>query len=436
MTSIHVAPASSVQGEVHVPGDKSVSHRALLLALVSSRDVQLSNLAIGRDVEATIQAIEQLGAHVERGDDPTSLRVTGVGLHGIQPPADMTPIDCRNAGTLARLLPGLLAAQPAGRNFELVGDESLSARPMDRIAQPLAWMGAKVETTTGDRLPMRITSGGPLEGGEIELDVASAQVESAMLFAGLGATGTTTVIEPSVMRDHTERLLRRAGASITRRGNQVSVKYADSIELPDTTIANDPSSAAPFMVAATVLHGSMLRLPGIIDSPGRRGLLDTIEQMGGRVSVTGRRELDGEPIADVEVRHAALGRTFVEVEDVARMIDELPLIAVLAHFRRGEFVVRGAAELRVKESDRIASLELAMRRVGISVQPLPDGFIVRGSSARPSGGTMDAAGDHRLAMLGGVVGLASRQGVTIEGADCVDVSFPGFFDVIDAIAVR
>jgi 3-phosphoshikimate 1-carboxyvinyltransferase len=437
MSTVTVKPANSVRGEVHLPGDKSVSHRALLLALASTRRVQLQNLATGDDVAATIAAVEQLGATVERDeDDPTSIAVTGVGLRGIEPPADGAPIDCRNAGTLARLLAGLLAGQPAGREFVLVGDESLSRRPMRRITEPLAELGARLETTAAGTMPLRITSGGPLHGGSFELAVASAQVQSALLLAGLGGSERTTVIEPSVLRDHTERMLRRAGAAVTRDGLTVCIDGAESLELPDTTIPADPSAAAPLIAAATLLRGSLLRLPGVIDSPGRSGFLDVLESMGGRVIIDGRRDLDGEPVADLEVQHATVGRIFLETSDVARMIDELPVLALVGHFRRGEFVVRGAEELRTKESDRIEDLAKALKRVGISCQPLKDGFIIRGSSVRPDGGTMDAAGDHRLAMLGGIIGLVSRHGVTIENAECVDVSFPGFFDVLDAIAVR
>jgi 3-phosphoshikimate 1-carboxyvinyltransferase len=436
-STVHVAPATSVRGEVHLPGDKSVAHRALLLALASTRRVELRNLPTGEDVAATIAAVEQLGATVERdAEDPSSLAVTGVGLQGIQPPADGAPIDCRNAGTLARLLSGLLAGQPAGREFELIGDESLSRRPMARVAEPLSALGARLETSAGGTLPMRITSGGPLHGGTVTMPVASAQVQSALLLAGLGAEAPITVIEPAVLRDHTERMLRRAGAQVARSERTVTVQPTTSLELPDTTMPADPSAAAPFIAAATLLRGSLLRLPGVIDSPGRSGFMDVLESMGGRIAVSGRREQDGEPVADLEVQHATVGRIYLETEDVARMIDELPILALVGHFRRGEFVVRGAAELRAKESDRIEDLAQALKRVGVSCQPLKDGFIIRGSTVRPDGGTMDAAGDHRLAMLGGIIGLVSRHGVTIENADCVDVSFPGFFDVLDAIAVR
>ena len=437
MSTVHVAPATAVRGEVHLPGDKSVSHRALLLALASTRRVRLENLATGTDVRTTLAAIEQLGASVEYDDaDPTSIAVRGVGVRGIQSLGFDAPIDCGNAGTLARLLAGLLAGLPAGRAFRLVGDASLSRRPMDRVAHPLSDLGARVTATAAGTLPLDIVSGGPLHGGDVELAVASAQVQSALLFAGLGADGPVAVTEPSVLRDHTERLLRRAGVTIRRRDRIVTVEPTESLELPDTRIPADPSSAAPLVVAATVLRGSLLRLPGVIESDGRRGFLDILDSMGARIAVSGHREQDGEPVADLEVQHATVGRTFVETADVSRMIDELPMLALLAHFRRGEFVVRGAAELKAKESDRIEVLGQAFKRMGISFQPLRDGFIVRGSSVRPDGGTMDAAGDHRLAMVGGIVGLVSRHGVTIENADCVDVSFPGFFEVLEAIAVR
>lgn len=437
MTSVHVQPATAVRGEVHLPGDKSVSHRALLLALASEAPVHLRNVATGDDVYTTIAAIEQLGASIVRDpDDPSHLTVTGVGLRNIEQLDDKATIDCGNAGTLVRLLAGLLAGQPSGRSWTLVGDESLSRRPMQRIADPLSELGARVTTSTSGTLPLQVTSGGPLHAGSMEMSIASAQVQSAMLLAGLGADGPVELTEPAVLRDHTERLLRRAGVRIERRDRKVAVHPAERLQLPDTSIPADPSAAAPFIAAATLLRGSLLRLPGVIHSPGRSGFVDVLEAMGGRVGIGGRTELDGEPVADFEVQHATIGRIFLETSDVVRMIDELPVLALVAHFRRGEFVVRGAQELRAKESDRIDVLALALRHVGISCQPLKDGFIIRGSSVRPDGGTMDAAGDHRLAMLGGAIGLVSRHGVTIENADCVDVSFPGYFDVLDAIAVR
>ncbi|MCW2927236.1 MAG: 3-phosphoshikimate 1-carboxyvinyltransferase [Thermoleophilia bacterium] len=437
MSTVTVQPANSVRGEVHLPGDKSVSHRALLLALASTRRVRITNLAHGDDVMSTLAAVERLGAKVERdADDPTTVAVRGVGLANIMPPADGGPIDCGNAGTLARLLTGLLAGLPAGRTFELIGDESLSRRPMARVADPLNELGARIELAAGGLMPIRITSGGPLHGGTVDLEVPSAQVQSALLLGGLGAEAPTKVNEPAVLRDHTERMLRRAGVRVSRSGRTVTVEPTTSLELPDTHVPGDPSAAAGLIAAATVLHGSLLRLPGVIDSPGRSGFVDTLEQMGARIAVSGRSEQAGEPIADYEIHHATLGRTFLETEDVVRMIDELPMLALIAHFRRGEFVVRGAQELRAKESDRIEDLALALRHVGVSCQPLKDGFIIRGSSVRPDGGTMDAAGDHRLAMLGGVIGLVSRRGVTIENAECVDVSFPGWFELLDEIAVR
>jgi 3-phosphoshikimate 1-carboxyvinyltransferase len=424
-----------VRGVVHAPGDKSVTQRAIILALLSTEPVTLSGIPLGRDVATGLDVIAQLGARIERSeDDPTTVTITGVGLDGVHSGSE--PINCGNSGTLARLLTGVLAGQPAGRVFELIGDESLSARPMDRVADPLRALGADIQTAAGGTLPMTITSSGPLQGGEVELAVPSAQVQSALMLAALTASKPLMLHEPTVLRDHTERLLRRSGVPVKRVGRTVTIEPVQQLQLPDTRIAADPSSAAPWITAATLLHGSVLHLPGVIESPGRSGFVDVLEQMGARVGTTGKRELDGEPIADYEAVHASVTRTFVEVEDVSRMIDELPLLALVAHFRRGEFVVRGAAELRHKESDRIEQLALAMRRIGVSLQPLGDGFIVRGSSVRPDGGTMESGGDHRMAILGGIAGLVSRNGVTIEGADCVAVSYPDFFEVIDAIAVR
>jgi 3-phosphoshikimate 1-carboxyvinyltransferase len=445
-SSVFVAPALSVQGEVHLPGDKSLSHRALLLALISTRRVRIENLATGEDVQTTLRVVEQLGATVVRDEnDPTNVAVTGVGLDGVQPPADGAPIYCGNAGTLVRMLAGILAAQPSGREFTLTGDESLSGRPMARVATPLTEMGARVTATSSKAtLPMKIVSGAPLHGGTFELPVATAQVQSALLLAGLRAEAPTTVIEPGPLRDHTERMLRRAGAKITRAWNggeddpraRVTIEPIEKIQLPSTRIPGDPSSAAFLITAATVLHGSLLRIPNVLDNKVRNGFVDVLEQMGARFAWSNRSDAEGEAVADLEVRHGTLGKIYIELEDVTRMIDELPIFALAAQFRKGETVIRGAAELREKESDRIEKLALAMRRVGVSLQPLKDGYIVRGSTVRPDGGTMDAAGDHRLARVGGIAGLVSRHGVTIENADCVDVSFPGFFDLIEAIAVR
>ena len=448
MTDVHVAPAKAVAGEVHVPGDKSVSHRALLLALATDGRVKLDNLGVGADVDATRAAIETLGAEVHQpdGSDPTRVTVTGVGLGNLAPghprgdDAEPIEVDARNAGTLARLLAGLVAGEE-GLAVRITGDASLSSRPMGRIARPLRAMGASVELAEGDTLPMVVRGTSALQGGRMELKVASAQVQGAILLAALRADQPMIAVEPARIRDHTERMLARAGVRVNRSSDgEVRVHPVGDagITLPDTHVPGDPSSAAPLIVAASVLRGSLLRLPGLTVAPGRRGLIDLLQRMGAGIRDTSAGTVDGEPIADLEVLGGSLRRTFIETDEVASMIDELPLLGLAAQFCRGETVVMGAEELRHKESDRLERTVLALRGIGIAIEERRkgDGFMVRGSGARPDGGMIDAAGDHRLAMLGGIAGLLSRKGVTVTGAECVDVSFPGFFRMLDAIAQR
>jgi len=435
MTDITIKPAQSVQGYVELPGDKSVSHRAVMLAALGSHPIRLTNLALSDDVRSTINAMKTLGAQIAHDErDPTIVTITGNGMRGLAI-ADGDVIDCGNAGTLARLLPGLLVGQKG--SFTLTGDESLSLRPMRRVSGPLTAMGATIKTSPTGTLPMTVTGTDDVRGIDLELEIPSAQVQTAVLFAGLFADDLTAVTESAQMRDHTERMLRRAGVQITRNGNTVTVHPATTIELPDTTVPADPSSAAPFVVAASLLRGSRLRLPGVMINPGRSGLFDVMERMHAAVGMLDRRTVDGEPIADLDlIASRQLVRTPLRREEVPSMIDELPLFALLAHFCKGPSVVKGAGELRVKESDRITTLVTSLRRIGVSIDELADGFVVKGSGVRLEGGELNAEGDHRIAMLGGVAGLVSRKGVTITGAECVDVSFPGFFQILNTIAER
>jgi 3-phosphoshikimate 1-carboxyvinyltransferase len=421
-----IDPASSVQGGVSVPGDKSISHRAVLLGAVADGETVIEGFGRSADTESTIAAVRALGVEVGEGGDV--VRVAGAGLRGLR----SATIDCGNAGTLARLLPGLLAGQDG--TFELTGDESLRSRPMERIATPLAEMGAAVETTDG-RLPLRI-EGAALHGIEYELPVASAQVKSCVLLAGLYATGPTAVLEPVQTRDHTERMLRAAGARVETRPGRVEIWPVERLEPLQLTVPGDFSSAAPFVVAATLLPGSRLRIGGVGVNPTRTGLLDVLERMGARISLYNRTSSGGEPVADLEVEYAELTATAIEPAEVPRLIDELPLFALAAGMARGDSVVRGAAELRAKESDRIQTVTNALRPLGIRIRDTADGFVVRGVPTRPRGGTVDSAGDHRIAILGAVAGLVSRDGVSIEGAEAVSVSFPGFYDLLRTVAQR
>jgi 3-phosphoshikimate 1-carboxyvinyltransferase len=423
-----VEPIARLDGHVAVPGDKSISHRALLIGSLCEGDVLVRQWGRSGDTESTLAAVRALGVEVEERDVDT-LVVHGGGVRALRSTGG--PIDCGNAGTLARLVTGVLAFQN-GR-FELVGDESLSRRPMRRIVLPLERMGARVTATDGC-LPI-VVEGSPLRGIEYELPVASAQVKSAILLAGLGARGRTTVVEPALTRDHTELMLEAAGARVRRGPRSVSIEPAARLRLDEVLVPGDISSAAPFLVAAALLPGSTLTVHEVGLNPRRAGLLEVLERMGVRVGVLGKRRVAGELVGDIEVTGThELVATRVGAAEVPALVDELPLVALLGAFAHGETVVSGAEELRAKESDRIESVTAALRAVGVRIEPRPDGFLVRGTPARPRGGHVDAAGDHRIAMLGAVVGAVSREGVRLEDEETVAISFPGFFDLLDSLA--
>jgi 3-phosphoshikimate 1-carboxyvinyltransferase len=424
---MEIEPAISLRGDLAVPGDKSISHRVLLLGAVADGESEIGGFGSSEDTLATAAAVRALGAAVEV--DGERVRVGGVGLRGLRPPDG--PIDCGNAGTLMRLLPGLLAGQE-GR-FELVGDDSLSRRPMERVEEPLTRMGARVETTDG-HAPL-VVEGGALEAIRYELPVASAQVKSCVLFAGLYAgDGPTVAVEPAATRDHTERLLEAAGARVGRKVRAPSVWPASRLRPLRLEIPGDFSTAAPFILAATLLSGSEVRLHGVGINPTRTGFLSVLQRMGARVSLFHRSAAGGEPVADLEVGSAELVATEIGPDEVPALVDELPLFALAAGMAHGESVVTGAQELRVKESDRIESVKEALRPLGIRIETRHDGFRVRGVPTRPKGGGLvKTGGDHRIAMLAAVAGLVSREGVEIEGAESVAVSFPNFFAALNSL---
>jgi 3-phosphoshikimate 1-carboxyvinyltransferase len=424
---MRIEPVSALDGHVAVPGDKSISHRAVLIGAVCEGETRVTGFGRSADTEATIEAVRALGAEVIEEDIDT-LTIRGVGLRGLR--SSEEPIDCGNAGTLMRLISGVLAGV-AGRT-ELVGDASLSSRPMERIAEPLRRMGATVETTDG-HAPL-VVEGGSLRAIDYELPVASAQVKSAILLAGINAEGATTVVEPVPTRDHTERMLEAAGGRVTRRPSSVTVEGGASLALPDVEVPGDISSAAPFLVAAAIVPGSAVTVHGVGLNQRRAGLLDVLERMGARISVYNRRSIGGEPAGDVEVRASDLVGATISAEEVPSVIDELPILAVAACHARGETVVRGAEELRAKESNRIEAVVEELRRVGGHIRATPDGFRIKGVPSRLRGGVVDSRGDHRLAMLGAVVGVASREGVDLRGADAAATSFPEFFDVLEQVA--
>jgi 3-phosphoshikimate 1-carboxyvinyltransferase len=423
---MRIEPAPAIVGHIAVPGDKSISHRALLLAAISDGETRIEGFGRSADTEATIAVLRALGVRVYEAD-PATLRVFGAGLRGLRQPAG--PLDCRNAGTLMRLLAGVLAGQDG--TFTLTGDESLARRPMERIAAPLREMGVAVETTDG-HAPLTITGGG-VRGITYELPVASAQVKSAVLLAGLYADGETTVVEPLPTRDHTESLLEAAGASVRRRPRSVTVQPAARLALGDVEVPGDFSAAAPFLVAATLLAGSELTLHGLNLNPRRTGLLDVLERMGANVTVFNRRRIAGEQAGDLDVRPAQLVGADVSAREVPLLVDELPLFALLAAQAHGDSRLRGAAELRAKETDRIEAVVEGLRRLGAHIRATDDGFVVRGVPARLRGGWMASEGDHRIAMLAAVAGLTSREGVEIREPDAVAVSFPGFYELLDSL---
>jgi 3-phosphoshikimate 1-carboxyvinyltransferase len=426
-------PSGPLHGDLNPPPDKSVSHRAALIGAMSEGPTRITGYLDSADTRATLRAISAVGAEVREGeaDDHGGLfvEVEGIGLRGPRP----AEIDVGNAGTLLRLMPGWLAGQDGGE-WVLDGDESIRRRPVDRIAEPLGRMGANVEARDG-RLPPLHVRGTPLRGIEYEMPVASAQVKSCLLLAGLLAEGTTRVTEPYWTRDHTERLLASAGAEIRREGGTITVAPTQRLEAGDVPVPGDFSSAAFFLVAALVVPGSEVSLREVGINRARIGLLSILSRMGVEmggaheseraVNIEEIREPGPEPIARLNVRAAALRGTEVTAEDVPSAIDELPLVALLGCFAEGETVVSGAAELRAKESDRIAGIVEGLSALGAEIEGRPDGFAVRGTGGL-RGGTIEARGDHRLAMVGAVAGLSSREGVEVEGFESVEVSYPGF----------
>lgn len=422
MTSRALAPSGPLRGSLRPPGDKSVSHRALLFHLLARGPTRIRGLARGEDVLATAAACRALGARVELGE-----------VTRVVPPARLAEpddvIDCGNSGTTLRLLAGLLAAEEV--HAVLTGDASLRSRPMRRVVEPLRRLGARIDGRAGgERAPLALR-GGELRPGRHELVVASAQVKSALLLAGRRAGAS--VREPRRSRDHTERLLRAMGAPLREeRDGTLILAPVDALDPVDVDVPGDLSAAAPFVVAALLVPGSEVRVRDVGINPTRAGLLDALALMGAPIDVEPLPGDDLEPRADLIVRHGPLHGARIDGELALRCLDELPLLAVAAAFAEGETVITDAAELRVKESDRIARTRQGLEALGVAVEELPDGLVVRGG--RPRGpAVVDARGDHRVAMSFAVAGLAAPGGVTITSADAVASSYPDFYERIGAL---
>ena len=426
MTLVRVEPADKLRGDLRPPTDKSISHRSAILGAMAAEPVRIRGFLDAADTNSTLQAVQHLGALVQVGADEVLVR--GTGLRDAAVPDG--PIDVGNAGTLLRLLPGWLAAQE-GRAYTLDGDASIRRRPVDRIAEPLRLMGAEIDATDG-RLPPFTVHGAHLRSIHYELPVASAQVKSCVLLAGLAADGATTVSEPSASRDHTERMLTAAGVTVHRNGRHVTVAGTDELTLDELVIPGDPSSAAFAIAAGVLVPGSRLVLRGVGVNWTRSGFVRIAQRMGAIVigdleDEPGDLVAATEPISDLDVTAGPLVGTVVEPEEVPLAIDELPLVALLGCFAEGETVVRGAQELRLKETDRIATVVDGLTGLGATIEATEDGFAVTGTGGL-RGGRISSHGDHRLAMLGAVAGLASREGVEIDGMEAADVSYPGFMD--------
>jgi len=411
-----------LSGSVRVPGDKSVSHRAVMLGAIAEGTTRIRGFLEGEDTRATARVFAQLGLRIEAPSAGERI-IHGVGLHGLG--GSDAPLDCGNAGTGMRLLTGLLAAQPF--DSTLIGDESLSKRPMRRVTEPLAAMGALIDSEPGGLPPLRIHGGANLRGVETTTAVASAQVKSALLLAGLYAEGETIVREPHPTRDYTERMLAAFGWPIEFAPGVARLRGGHRLTAIDVDVPADFSSAAFFIVAATLVRGSELRVEAVGMNPRRTGLLTALRLMGADIREENRREQGGEPVADLIVRHAPLHGIEVPVALVPDMIDEFPILFVAAACAKGRTVVRGAAELRVKESDRIATMATGLRALGIEVQETPDGAVIEGGRLR--GGSVESHGDHRIAMSFAVAAQRVTGDVRINDVANVATSFPGFVEL-------
>jgi 3-phosphoshikimate 1-carboxyvinyltransferase len=425
------APTGPLRGEYSPPPDKSISHRAALFGAMADDPVGIRNYLNSADTRSTLNALLTVGAGVDERDDGVVIR--GVGLHAALE-ATGGRLDVGNSGTLLRLLPGWLAGQPGGL-WTLDGDESIRRRPVDRVAEPLRAMGAEVDARE-DRFPPLTVRGADLEGIDYRLPVASAQVKSCVLIAGMLAAGTTSVTEDAQSRDHTERMMRRARVPFERDGLTYRVSEVDELELDRISVPGDPSSAAFLVAAATLVPNSRVVVSGVGVNWTRTGFFRIAQRMGavivGDLEEPGT-EADEEPVADLDVAAAPLEGTTVEPDEVPLAIDELTLVGLLGAFAQGETVVTGAGELRHKESNRIEGVVSVLRALGAEAEETEEGFVVSGDGSKLRGGVIDARGDHRLAMLGAVAGLASEEGAEVVGMNAAAVSYPDFEEDLKAL---
>ncbi|HKV96911.1 MAG TPA: 3-phosphoshikimate 1-carboxyvinyltransferase [Gammaproteobacteria bacterium] len=414
-------PGGSVRGRIRVPGDKSISHRALLLGALAQDETRISNFLESQDCLATLKALRTLGVPIDHARTG-HVRIQGVGVEGLRMPA--RTLDCGNSATSMRLLSGVLAGQPFAATLD--GDESLRRRPMQRVIEPLTLMGARFENT-GGHAPLTVHGCRPLKSLRYKLPVASAQVKSAILLAGLQATGETWVQEPAESRDHTERMLQALGCRVLRDGDWLGVAGGSVLHAADISVPGDLSSAAFFLVGAAISPGAHLAVEGVGINPTRAGVLRLLQRMGADIHVRTLPLSGAEPAADIEVQGGELHGIEIAAADVPLAIDELPVLLVAAAVAHGQTRLQGAAELRVKESDRLAAMAAGLRTLGVPVEIFPDGMQITGVD-QFRGGEIDSFGDHRIAMAFAMAALRATQPVRIRDCRNVDTSFPGFAD--------
>ena len=424
-----LAPGGCLRGEARVPGDKSMSHRALMLGALAEGETRVSGFLHGEDALATLAALRAMGVEI-RGPERGELAIRGVGLRGLQ--AAQAVLDMGNSGTSMRLLAGILAGQDF--SSELRGDASLMRRPMQRVITPLSRMGAVLESAPGGRPPLRIAGGAPLRAIRYALPMASAQVKSCVLLAGLFAEGETAVTEAAPTRDHTERMLRAFGYQVAQKDRAIALRGGGRLRACAVDIPADISSAAFFVVGACIAPGSDLLLTHVGNNPTRTGALGILRRMGADIALDNQREIGGEPVADLRVRHAPLRGIEIPRDLVPLAIDEFPALLIAAACAEGRTVLRGAAELRVKESDRIASMAAGLTALGVACEVLDDGIVIEGG--RINGGTVRSFHDHRIAMAFALAGLRARGDIRVLECAQVATSFPGFAALARALGLR
>lgn len=426
---VTVAPGGTISGSLQVPGDKSISHRAVMFASIADGDSVVDDCLLGEDVRCTINAFREMGAQIDERANGR-LEIKGVGVDGLRDPR--VQLDMGNSGTSMRLLTGILAG--AGIEAELTGDASLSKRPMGRVIKPLEAMGAEIHSNAG-KPPLRITAGNKLRGIHYDMPVASAQVKSALLLAGLFADGRTSVSEPAVTRDHSERMLSAFGVTVERDGAMRAIVGGQRLRSTDVQVPADISSAAFFMAGAAMSPGASLRLENVGVNPTRTGIIEILRLMGAEIELGNHREIGDEPIADINIRGTRLRAIDVPAELVPLAIDEFPVIFVAAASAAGTTRITGASELRVKESDRIAVMADGLIALGVDAKPTEDGMVIKGQTEF-NGGEIDSHGDHRIAMAFAMAALKSNAPISLTGCGAIATSFPNFFSLAETAGMR